>query len=248
MVGIAPRTPVFGERVDEWGDDDLSDESRESGMRRIARRLTPPEVATPRRDSQRPTVPVPGTPSLVGYLECPPRIQDTVVETGHGPRVAIQMRAVAPILELRPEPPPPAIQVEVRDERLTAVPPRGNYHDENPEPAFVSKAGTLRLRLTPYAREHAQADGDTDDTPGAMLDYLKVLGSVDRVPYVTASMKDILLAKLDHREGFVLSLVDGRSDIDALIDASPMPTHKTLRILLSLRAQSLIGVKEPTRR
>jgi hypothetical protein len=78
-----------------------------------------------------------------------------------------------------------------------------------------------------------------------MLDYLKILGSVDRIPHVRAAMSEILLAKLDHREGFVLSLIDGRSSIDSVLDASPMPTHKTLRILEGLRERNLIEVKDP---
>jgi hypothetical protein len=170
---------------------------------------------------------------MVAYLEAPPRIQETTVELGRVPRVAVTMRAVSPA----PSSPPPLVA------KITAIPPRTLPREES-SPPMPGAANTLRLRLTPYAREHAQADGETDDTPGAMLDYLKLLGSVDRVPYVTASMSEILMATLDHREGFVLSLIDGRSNIDALLDASPMPTHKTLRILHGLRARSLIAVKD----
>jgi hypothetical protein len=169
-------------------EDALSSEARQSGTRRVAHEAKPDG----RRASERPTLPVPGAASLVGYIESPPRIQ----------RIAIEGSS------------------------------RGSL-----------KPSTLRVRLTPYAREHACADGDTDDTPGAMLEYLRLLGPLDRVPCVAATMESILVAKLDHREGFVLSLVDGRSDIESLIDACPMPTHKTLRILLVLRARGLIAVR-----
>jgi hypothetical protein len=187
----SPASPERGR-----GDDD---DSRESGTRRVARRVTAspeiadlPEETPPSRASQRPTVPVPGTASLVGYLACPPRIQQIAVDAG-------AEGAKRPV--------------------------------------------TLRVRLTPFAREHAVADGDTDDTPGALLEYLKVFGSLDRLPVVTATMTQILLTQLDHREGFVLSLIDGRSDIDALLDACPMPTHKVLRILQGLRARGLISLR-----
>jgi hypothetical protein len=242
MVGRALGAPELGE-YDEFADFDDESQGRESGTRRIARRVTPsPELlvsereqsAPPKgRESQRPTVPVPATASLVGYLESPPRIQETTVDVGLVQRVAITMRAVSPA---------PAGLIVPDLAKPTAAPPPRVPREESP--SRIPPTNTLRLRLTPYAREHAQADGDTDDTPGAMLDYLKMLGSVDRIPYVTAAMNEILLAKLDHREGFVLSLVDGRTNIDAMLDASPMPTHKTLRILHGLRARSLIAVKD----
>ena len=237
MVGPTLRHLPFDELVDEAEDE----QSRESGTRHVARRATPPpppELASaPRRDSQRPTIPVPGAASLVAYIESPPRIQHA--DLGRKPRVAMR-----------------AVTLSPQDERPTSAPPRGEYNEKNPVPApalvpmldAIAKVGTLRLHLTPYAREHAHPDGDTDDTPAEMLEYLKALGSVEHIPFVTASMKEILMATLDHREGFVLSLVDGRSDIDALLDASPMPTHKTLRILQGLRARNLIALREPTRR
>jgi hypothetical protein len=248
MVARALFAPRFDES-DEFADFDDESQGRESGTRHIARRVTPsPELlglereasAPPKgRESQRPTIPVPATASLVGYLESPPRIEETTtIDVGHVQRVAITMRAV-------PSKAPARLTVPDLAKPTAAPPPRLPRRDD---PSPVAPTTTLRLRLTPYAREHAQADGDTDDTPGAMLDYLRMLGSVDRVPYVTASMNQILMAKLDHREGFVLSLVDGRTNIDALLDASPMPTHKTLRILHGLRASSLIAVKDAVKR
>jgi hypothetical protein len=56
-------------------------------------------------------------------------------------------------------------------------------------------------------------------------------------------MQEVMLAKLDHREGFVLSLVDGASDIDTILDACPMPTHKTLRILHELHQRGILGLR-----
>jgi hypothetical protein len=189
-------------------DDAAPPESRESGTQPIARQ-TNDDSGLLRRDSQRPTVPVPGASSLVAYQESPPRIQHVAIDVG--------AKLVSPELA-----------------GLTS-------------PANL-KAPTRRLRLSHYAREHAAADGDTDDTPAAMLDHLKVLGSVERVHYEIATKETILLAKLDHREGFVLSLIDGQSDIDTLLDASPMPTHQTLRILQGLRTRSLVAVRDPAGR
>jgi hypothetical protein len=187
-------------------DDAVEIESGESCTRPIAQQANDDSELL-RGDSQRPTLPVPATSSLVAYKESPPRIQHMAVDVG--------ARLVFP-------------------ELASLASPEANL-----------KAPTRRLRLTYYAREHALRDGDTEDTPAALLEYLRVLGSVERVPYVTATRETILLAKLDHHEGFVLSLVDGQSDIDTLLDASPMPTHKTLRILQGLRVRRLIAVRDP---
>jgi hypothetical protein len=96
------------------------------------------------------------------------------------------------------------------------------------------------------ASEHAFADEPKGDGPGSALEYLKVLGSVERVLYVSGTMARILSAGLDPREGFILSLIDGELNIDGLLDVSPMPTHETLRILQRLRARGLIALRDAT--
>src|SRR5271156_790831 len=100
MAALATRPRFEDARVEEV-------DGRESGTRRVASR----------RDSQRPTIPVPGTASLAGYLASPPRIQNIAVETGRTPRVAIQMQAVA--LE--------------QNDKPTVIPPRGRYQEDAPE-------------------------------------------------------------------------------------------------------------------
>jgi hypothetical protein len=72
--------------------------------------------------------------------------------------------------------------------------------------------------------------------------------SLDEVPYVACSPQELLVAKLDHREGFVLSLVDGRSTVEAVIDACPMVAVETRRILLELQMRGLVALRAPRRR
>ena len=188
---------VFALRVSGFDDEVERDEihdrvSRESGTRRVAPRShgapEGPDEETPLpRESQRPTVPVPGAASLVAYLACPPHIQQIAVDAGRLPRVAIHMQAVAdPAVHAKP----------------TVIPAQGMHHED------------------------------------------AELGSLDRVPVVTATMSKILLAELDHREGFLLSLVDGRSSIEALLDAAPMPAEEALAILEGLRASGLITIRD----
>ena len=45
---------------------------------------------------------------------------------------------------------------------------------------------------------------------------------------------------LDHRAGFLLSLVDGRSTVDEVLDMSGMSELEALRLLLQLLQQNVI--------
>jgi hypothetical protein len=79
-------------------------------------------------------------------------------------------------------------------------------------------------------------------------DYLRVLSLADRVvaekrPVVRLVPDNLLRSlALDHREGFILSLVDGRSPVETVLDASAMPLLDALRILCELYEARIIGM------
>lgn len=64
--------------------------------------------------------------------------------------------------------------------------------------------------------------------PGAVLG-LKVAGA------------EVRWLGLDHRAGFLLSLVDGTTTVDEIVDLSGMPRHEALRLLAELRDGGAIG-------
>ncbi len=231
-------------------DDLLAEEGPlESGTRRVA------DSGEVRRESQRPTFRVSAASGPAARLEEPRGIEsgldDDLPRSEESLAEMLAQLEQEPTVEVAPPenlPEPPA--VEAKPTRSTLLPPALDRHPVAiPAPpvaiveAPVARGHTLRVRLTPYAREHAVADAGTDDTPAEMLRYAKLLGSFDRLPHVTATMHEVMMAKLDHREGFVLSLVDGASDIDTILDACPMPTHKTLRILHGLYVRGIVGLR-----
>ncbi len=71
--------------------------------------------------------------------------------------------------------------------------------------------------------------------------YVHTLGSLTTI--FTRSLDDeVLRAKtLDPRAGFVLSLVDGASDLETLLDASAMPRLDALRLLYELCIEGVIA-------
>jgi hypothetical protein len=76
--------------------------------------------------------------------------------------------------------------------------------------------------------------------------YAARMGSFDQVVSVCLPRDKIRWLSLDHRAGFLLSLVDGHATVDEILDVSGMPRLDALRILLSLHEQSVIRLEHGT--
>jgi hypothetical protein len=72
--------------------------------------------------------------------------------------------------------------------------------------------------------------------------YLSRLGGVRRVPQVSMTPEELRWLALDHRAGFLLSLVDGRCTVDEILDMSGMPDLDALRVLMQLLQQNVIKI------
>jgi hypothetical protein len=64
--------------------------------------------------------------------------------------------------------------------------------------------------------------------------HLSRLGGAARVPKVAIAGSEVRWLGLDHRAGFLLSRVDGRSSIDDIVDLSGMARHEALKLLVEL--------------
>jgi hypothetical protein len=72
--------------------------------------------------------------------------------------------------------------------------------------------------------------------------YISRLGGLEQRPSVVMSPEQLRWLSLDHRSGFVLSLVDGHSKVDEVLDVSGMPDLDALRILFDLLQQNVIRI------
>ena len=72
--------------------------------------------------------------------------------------------------------------------------------------------------------------------------YSARLGRLDQPVYVAVPADQVRWLNLDHRAGFLLSLVDGSSTIEELLDISGMPRLDALRIVYTLFEQQVIGL------
>ena len=70
-----------------------------------------------------------------------------------------------------------------------------------------------------------------------------LIGSLDRVPTLAIEPARLTSLSVDHRAGFLLSQVDGRSmTLEMIVDVSGMPRVEALRLLLQLLEQGILRV------
>jgi len=72
--------------------------------------------------------------------------------------------------------------------------------------------------------------------------YSARLGSLDQVVTVAVPSDQIRWLTLDHRAGFLLSLIDGGSTVDQILDISGMTRLDALRIMYQLLDQRVISL------
>ncbi len=134
---------------------------------------------------------------------------------------------------------PPAPEVR-SSERPTLPVPRCTVSVPADDPYRVVLDGRLR------ESRRAPALDLTSGRPGrpssATHDLIDALGSIDRVPYRVCSDAEVRAAPIDNTIAFVLSLVDGATSIESIIDASPVAMHRVLLALTQLVSLRLIGL------
>jgi hypothetical protein len=72
--------------------------------------------------------------------------------------------------------------------------------------------------------------------------YSARLGPLDQVAQVAVPPDQITWLSLDHRAGFLLSLVDGASTLEEILDISGMTRLEALRIMYTLVQQNVVSV------
>ncbi|MDP9000404.1 MAG: hypothetical protein M3O46_09860 [Myxococcota bacterium] len=73
--------------------------------------------------------------------------------------------------------------------------------------------------------------------------YAARLGPVDRVPMVIVARAQMQWLSMDHRAGFILSLIDGSSSVEMILDMSGMPKLDAYRILHELVQQKIVSFR-----
>jgi hypothetical protein len=73
--------------------------------------------------------------------------------------------------------------------------------------------------------------------------YTARVGPLDRVPVVVVAREQLRWLSIDHRAGFLLSHIDGVSNLEMILDVSGMPLLDALKILAELQQQRVISFR-----
>ena len=108
----------------------------------------------------------------------------------------------------------------------------------------LEPASRVELRFVPEEEPETPAPEEdpeafSEEAP-TRPDMPAALSFFARVPTLAASPEELMRLPLDHRAGFFLSLIDGRSSVGAILDACAMPSDEALGILNALLAQHVV--------
>lgn len=144
-----------------------------------------------------------------------------------------------PSLELSLDGPPPASAYqEVASTASAIADMKDRYAMGDFSGALAIAEGILESSPNdPEAPRYAQSCRDV-----LTQMYSARLGSLEQRVTVAVPSDQIRWLTLDHRAGFLLSLVDGGSTVDQLLDISGMPRLDALRIMYQLLDQRVISL------
>jgi len=131
--------------------------------------------------------------------------------------------------------------------RFSSAPPEGENHHQAMKDKFAmgdfSGALTLAEDVLKVSPSDAEATSLAAKCREVLQDmYASRIAGMERVPTVAMSPDQIRWLSLDHRAGFMLSMIDGISSVDDLLDVSGMQRLDALRIICTLLDQKVISL------
>jgi hypothetical protein len=97
------------------------------------------------------------------------------------------------------------------------------------------------LRSAPSNAPARQLAEDCERILGAK--YIAQLGSLERIPKIAVPLERLVSLSLDHRAGFLLSLVDGISSLALILDLSGMSSSEVLGTFVVLKERGIITLR-----
>lgn len=123
--------------------------------------------------------------------------------------------------------------------RFSSVPPGSQSKEARMKGKFAMGdfSGALELAeaILDVQPRNTEANSVASKCREVLIDmYSSRIAGLHRVPSVAMGPDQIRWLSLDHRAGFILSMIDGISSVDDLLDISGMPRLDALRIVCEL--------------
>jgi hypothetical protein len=203
-------------------------------QRPSAPRLTP--AASAEQVRREPSVPRTRMPTVELVLE---------LDTLNGPQSALELAENAPVVD---RPSDPNLEFEMPTAQSTWEPqsPRSEHADMKDRYAMGDFTGALViaegiLESNSHDNEAHLCAEHCRDVLTQM--YSARLGPLSQTVAVAIPNDEIRWLSLDHRAGFLLSLVDGSLTLEEILDISGMPKLDALRLMFTLFDQHVVRLK-----
>ncbi len=148
-----------------------------------------------------------------------------------------------------PTSPEPVREAKIAPSPLPPPPPEPDRKTKINQAKSLFKEGKFELAMEMFESILSE-EPDNLDVQGyyemarnqELKHYKSEVGELSQIPRVIKKASEIRKLNLDHEQGFILSLIDGRISYDDVFSLSNMDGFKTYRIIFQLLHQGIIGV------
>jgi hypothetical protein len=107
------------------------------------------------------------------------------------------------------------------------------------DPSNNDRPSHVEIRLDGQGTGNANG---SDAPPPTQPEIPVARNYLDCVPRLAVGARELSLMPLDHREGFLLSMVDGMTSIETILDLCAMPADEAFEILESLAIRGVLVI------
>ena len=112
--------------------------------------------------------------------------------------------------------------------------PESNLADEEPTSRIVWRGPAASPNVN-QRRTGDEVDQTCRELPAAVNFF-------SRVPRLAISVRDLSLLPLDHRDGYIVSLVDGASTVETILDTCALPFDDAIDSLTKLVERRILVI------
>lgn len=130
---------------------------------------------------------------------------------------------------------PPPLRAERKSSESIA------FRPTEPPPPLVSSAAVKAPDEAKRTGKRQRQSIREDDVGDAAARFGATPAPSNARPKLVRSRKELAGAPIDHRDAFVMSLVDGQMTVQTLVDVAGMPEQELVAILTRLRRLGIIA-------